>query len=84
VESTRRGGPSSDRRGTAREAWHVLTVGQRRVADERGPAGSGRGREEREVRGARGPTRERQVGQARMNSDDCELFKWISNEFNLI
>jgi hypothetical protein len=32
----------------------------------------------------RRPTRERNgVGQAQMNSDICEFFKWISNEFDL-
>jgi hypothetical protein len=56
----------------------------RRGADTQDPAGSGRGWGKIEVRDARGPTRRKSgVGRARMNSDDCELFKWISNEFDL-
>jgi hypothetical protein len=73
----RRGGPGSDRRGTARvarqwsaaarprRAWaarRVRIVGRRRVTDEWGLTRSGRGREERQARGARGPTWERRGG----------------------
>jgi hypothetical protein len=48
------------------------------------PVGSGRGRDKIEARDARGPTqRKSDMGQAQMNSDNCELFKWILNEFDL-
>jgi hypothetical protein len=44
-------------------AWAARFVsnrsGRRQVADTRDPAVSGRGRDEREARGARGPTRKR-------------------------
>jgi hypothetical protein len=53
---------------------------RRRVADERGPAGSGRARG-REARDTHGPAGEGNgVDRARMNSDDFQLFKPISNE----
>jgi hypothetical protein len=38
----------------------------------------------RERRGARvGQPRKNELGRAQMNSDNFELFKWISNEFDL-
>jgi hypothetical protein len=53
--------------------------GKRRIADAWDLAGSGRG-----WRGVRvGRPGKVEVGQAGMDSDDCELFKWISNEFDL-
>jgi hypothetical protein len=54
--------------------------GRRRVADEWGPAGSGRARG-REAWDTHGPVGEGNgVDRARMNSDDFQLFKPISNE----
>jgi hypothetical protein len=58
----------------ARATRSVLSKsGRRRLAETWDQASSGRGR-----RGARvGRPGKDEVGRAQMNSDDCELFKWI-------
>jgi hypothetical protein len=73
VESTRKGSPGSDWRGTAPAVWQrpvavrpwraraarrVLTTGRRRVTDEWGLAGSGSGQAERGARRVGRPGKE--------------------------
>jgi hypothetical protein len=79
-----------------RAAWQRPAVARlRRTLFQEGAGGAGSlthrtrpiagevGRRERY--GARvGRPRKDEVGLAWMNSDDCELFKWILNEFDLI
>jgi hypothetical protein len=68
--AARAGGTTCPHSGAASMSGDRLAVGEGGRRDRRGVCV--------------GPPGKDEVGRAWMNSVDCELFKWISNEFDLI